>query len=296
MRPPASRIVSLDIGGSHVTAAVIDSSTRNILPATRTRIETDESAASGVILEAWAQAALEAIATHSTGVVDRIGIAMPAPFDYARGVSLMEHKFAALYGLPVVELLAARFNGSALRGAAIVIANDADLFALGEWWAGAGKGRERIIGLTLGTGLGSGFIAHGHIVTSEPAAPAGGEMWNLPYLDGLAEDYVSGRAIATTYARASGCTLTASEIAHRARAGDAVAGDAFATMADHLTRILEPQIARFRPDCVVVGGNIARAWPLFGPRLQAALSPLECVLSARFEDAALLGAAALAQT
>jgi glucokinase len=292
--PQASRIVSLDIGGSHVAAAVIDSLLRDILPVTRARVGTDEGAASEVILDAWARAALQAVSTLAVGAADCIAMAMPAPFDYDRGVSLMQHKFQALFGLPVVTLLEERFRQSPLQGAPIVVGNDADLFALGEWWAGAAQGHQRVIGLTLGTGLGSGFIAHGRIVSGGPEVPTGGEIWNLPYLDGVAEDYVSGRAITATYARASGWTLTASEIAHRAEAGEAAAQGAFAALALHLARILELHIVRFRPACIVVGGNIARAWPAFGPQLRAALSPVECQPSARFEDAALLGAAALA--
>ena len=65
--------------------------------------------------------------------------------------------------------------------------------------------------------------------------------------------------------------------------------------AAHLAGILAPRVAQFQPDCVVVGGNIARSWPLFGPRLQAALAPLACRPSALFEDAALLGAAAISE-
>jgi glucokinase len=286
--------MSLDIGGSHVTAAVIDSLLRDILPGTRSRVGTDQSAKCEVILDTWAQAALQAVSAPGVGAVSRIGMAIPAPFDYGRGVSLMQHKFRALYGLPVVTLLTEQFRGSPLQGAPIVFANDADLFALGEWWAGAAQDRERVIGLTLGTGLGSGFIAHGRIVTSGPEVPAAGEIWNLAYLDGVAEDYVSGRAITITYARASGSRLAASEIAKRAEDGEPAARDAFASLALHLARILEPHLVRFRPACIVIGGNIARAWPAFGPQLRVALSPVECQPSARFEDATLLGAAALA--
>ena len=290
-----ARIVALDIGGSHVTAAVVDGSQREIVAGTRRHVAVDEGAASEVILETWARAALQAVTALGDGV-DGVGIAVPAPFDYGRGVSLMEHKFRALYGRPVVSLLEEWFRDSQLEGAPVLVANDADLFALGEWWAGAARGRERMIGLTLGTGLGSGFVAHGRIVTGGPEVPTGGEIWSLPYLDGVAEDFVSGRAITASYARATGRELAASEIAERADSGESAALGAFAEMALHLGRIMEPHIARFKPECIVVGGSIAHAWAVFGPRIAAALAPVECRPSARFEDATLLGAAALAQT
>ena len=291
--PDASRILALDVGGSHVSAAVVDADVREIVVATRTHVDVDEGASREVILDTWAEAALRAVAAVPGGSVKAIGIAMPAPFDYGRGVSLMQHKFRALYGLPIITLLDERFGRSPLEGAPIVVANDADLFALGEWWAGAALGRQRMIGLTLGTGLGSGFIADGGIVSSGPEVPPGGEIWSLPYLDGVAEDYVSGRAITSTYARATGRTLSASQVAQRAESAEPAAREAFAELALHLARILEPHIAHFRPACIVIGGKIGHAWPYFGPPLRVALAPVECQPSARFEDAPLLGAAAL---
>ena len=56
---------------------------------------------------------------------------------------------------------------------AVQFLNDADAFALGEWWAGAAKGGRRVVAATLGTGLGSAFLADGHIVHDAPGIPAG---------------------------------------------------------------------------------------------------------------------------
>ena len=75
-----ARIVALDIGGSHVTAAVVDGSQREIVAGTRRHVAVDEGAASEVILETWARAALQAVSGVADGV-DGVGIAMPAPFD-----------------------------------------------------------------------------------------------------------------------------------------------------------------------------------------------------------------------
>jgi glucokinase len=291
--PGPQLVLALDIGGSHVTAALVDTALRNVIDTTRVRLSTDERGDANVILDGWAEAARRASQAASSDRVVALGLAVPAPFDYARGISLMRHKFAALYEQPVLDLLRARLAGSGLESAPIRAGNDADLFALGEWWAGAGRGFVRVIGLTLGTGLGSGFVDRGQIVTSGPRVPEGGEIWNLPYLDGVAEDYVSGGAIAREYAQATGRTESAGDVASRALDGDSHAKHAFATLATHLARILAPLVARFEPECVVVGGNIARAWALFGPDLQSALAPVQTRPSQTFEDAALLGAAAL---
>jgi DNA-binding CsgD family transcriptional regulator len=82
----------------------------------------------------------------------------------------MRHKFAALYG----RSLAPQFF---TPGLPIAFLNDAQAFALGEAAAGAGSAFRRWILVTLGTGVGSAFVAHGEIVTSGPGVPAGGEIW-----------------------------------------------------------------------------------------------------------------------
>jgi glucokinase len=206
----------------------------------------------------------------------------------------MEHKFKALNGLNVIKLLKKRWSITALNNTLLRVANDADLFALGEWWAGAARDCDSVIGLTLGTGLGSGFIRCGGIIASGREVPESGEIWNLPYLGGIAEDYACGAAITRDYRRATELTLTAEEIAHRAADQDTAACAAFKELGTHLVGILEPHIKQFKPSCVVIGGNIARAWPLFGPHLQATWETVECRPFQRFEEAALLGAAVLA--
>ncbi len=293
IRKPAPYAVTMDIGGSHVSAAVVDLAARAILPDSVRRLAVEPNAGADAIVDTWAQAALVALAAARRDRASAVGIAMPSPFDYATGVSLMEHKFGALLGRNVITMLTERWRETPLAATPIRLANDADLFALGEWWIGAAQGCERVIGLTLGTGLGSGFIQDGQIVTSGPDIPPGGEIWNVPYLDGITEDYASGAAISRTYSQATGQPLAPAEIARRAAQDDPAAQAAFTTLGRHLVGILDPYVQRFQPSCIVVGGNIARAWPLFGPQLERAWPGVAVRPSQRFDEAGLLGAAAL---
>ncbi|WP_245528331.1 ROK family protein [Deinococcus maricopensis] len=288
---PVSSALALDIGGSHVTAAVVDASARAVLPSSRIHAPVPQDAPADVILEAWADAA-----RHAAGAarVDAIGLAVPAPFEYATGVSRLQHKFAALYGLNVLGGLRACLAGTPLAALPVVFGNDADLFALGEWWAGAARGEARVIGVTLGTGLGAGFIDAGAVITDRVDVPPGGELWNTPYLDGIAEAYACGAAVTRAYAAQTGETASAAEVARRAP-HDPAARAAFETLGRHLGAILRPHVAAFGASCVVVGGNVARAWPLFSHALQGALPGVACRPSVRFDEAALLGAAVLTQ-
>src|SRR5688572_21060975 len=87
-----------------------------------------------------------------------LGVAVPGPFDYERGISLVRHKLLELHGVDLRSELAAAlgFAPSSIR-----FLNDAAAFALGEWWVGAARGHRRAVGITLGTGLGSAFLDAG---------------------------------------------------------------------------------------------------------------------------------------
>jgi len=284
--------LALDIGGGHVTAARVSLNTREILPGEVHRI-VDPQASADVLLNAWAAAALEALAGN--GPPARIGIAVPSPFDHAVGVSWMTHKFAALHGVNVRGGLQKCWVGTALDGVPVAFGNDADLFTLGEWWSGAARGAGRVIGITLGTGLGSGFVAGGQVITVGPDVPPDGELWDVPYHGGIAEDFASGQAVRRAY-QSSGqedYSASAAGIAALADAGDARARAAYAELGTRLGGILVPWVSRFRPDVAVFGGNVARAWRHFQPALETALPSVACRSTTHFEASALLGAAAL---
>jgi glucokinase len=176
----------------------------------------------------------------------------------------------------------------------IYFGNDASLFGLGEWWAGAARDHTRIIGVTLGTGLGGGFVANGCILYSGDGVPPDGGIWNLPYLEGIAEDYVSGPSLVKTYAAKTGKALSPLEIANLAT-HDQQAQEAYKDLGFHLGKILNPWCVSFKATCVVVGGNIARSWHLFADSFARSLNnpKVTLVASHLYDEANLLGAAAL---
>lgn len=204
------------------------------------------------------------------------GIAMPAPFDYPAGVSHMTHKFPAIRNLPLGTLLATA------AGMPVYFLNDADAFGLGVGWRQL-PDIKRFVALTIGTGLGSGFIEDGRAVTSGGQVPPDGEVWNLPYGGGILEDHVSARALTTAYgARPDGTGLpglglpgmgkTAREVSVLAAEGDETAVAAFRAMGEALGRGLVPVLARFEPEVIVIGGRVGQSVGLFAPAMRQALA------------------------
>jgi glucokinase len=277
----------LDIGGSHVTSALVDLEKRLIVDSSLHRAHVDPNGDAHYLLDAWANAAKQSLDNNS---VYHIGIAMPGPFEYDTGVSRLQHKFASLYGLNVGAALQEKLN----LKIPIYFGNDASLFALGEWWAGAAQGFERVIGVTLGTGLGGGFVAGGKVYYAGEGVPKDGGIWDLPYLSGIAEDYVSGPALVKNYQTKTGTSLTPAEISQAARAGNATAREAYLELGSYLGEILKPWVKAFEAECVVVGGNISRSFDLFEKSLEQTLeSSVRLVASELFDKANLFGAAAL---
>ena len=295
MTQPPTHALAMDIGGSHVTAALVGLEARQVTQASLTRRPVDETAPAEMLISRWAGAALDAVQQASISSVTHAGIAMPGPFEYATGISRLTHKFAALNGCNVGQALSERWAGTPLAHVPVRFANDAALWALGEWWGGAARGTQRMIGVTLGTGLGSGFIDQGQIVTAGDQVPPNGEIWWVPYLDGIAEDYVSGRALAREYQKRTQRELNAASIAEAASSGDRDALAVFLVFGEHLAEAFRPWVERFHPDCLVVGGNIAHAWTLFSPSLNARLPGLACLPTEMYEISGLLGGAALGQ-
>jgi glucokinase len=183
----------------------------------------------------------------------------------------MAHKFLAIRGLPLGTLLAAK------AGLPVFFLNDADAFGLGVGWRQL-PDVQRFVALTIGTGLGSGFIEDGRAVTSGDRVPPDGEVWNLPYGDGILEDHVSARALTTAYGAPPdgpglpGPGKTAREVSALATEGDEAAVAAFRALGEALGGGLVPVLARFEPEVIVIGGHVGRSLELFAPAMRQALA------------------------
>lgn len=248
----------LDVGGTHVSAALVDPVDWSVGSVTRLSLDADADAA--VLLDRFAQAGAAIGAPRGASW----GVAMPDPFDYERGVGQFEGvgKFAALRGVDVSEGLRVRLAGRP------VFLNDADAFLLGEWVAGPARGTRRCAGITLGTGVGSSWLVDGYPV--DPGLPPGGRLHRLDIAGVPLEDVVSRRAIRRGFALAGGDpSADVREIADLARHGDARAGRVLDTAMSALGRVVGACTSAFRAELLVIGGSMARSWDVFAPAFRA---------------------------
>jgi glucokinase len=284
----------LEVGGTHVTAAAVDVDAHRVHERTRTALDSAASAAS--ILASLHGAAMSLADT----VPSRWAVAMPDPFDYARGVGLFRDvgKFDALYGVDVGRAL---IEAITPRPRSITFAHDTEAFLVGEWLTGAARGARRCAALTLGTGVGSAFLDRGTTVRAGAGLPPGGRVHRLSIDGAPLEDTMSRRAIRARYAARAGRPddLDVREIAELARRGDpaacAVLDDAFC----RLGRAFAPTMREFEPDALVIGGSIAGSWDLLIGPLAAGLRDggvrdMDIRAAEHEADSAVIGAARLA--
>ncbi len=279
---------ALDVGGTHVTAARVDVTAVAVEPGSGVRLSLPSSGTRSELVGAISRAAT-AIARPD---VCRVGVAVPGPFDYSTGVSKIAHKLQGFYGL---DLRAELSGALGLRdGEAVRFLNDAEAFLLGEWWAGAARGHARVVGITLGTGLGSAFMDDGRIVSAGPGIPPRGALYELPFRGAPVEHAISSRGLLARYASPPEEQVDVEDVASRAMAGQSSACRAFEELGRALGEFLVPWLRTFEPGCLVVGGSIARSWNLIEPSLLGVLDPIESLASVtvaeHLDDAPLLGA------
>ena len=286
MAGAGSRVLAFDVGGSHISAALCstpDLSLGHVVKALLPETQTTEA-----FVDVLADLAAHAGADAETAGA---GFAMPGPFDYAEGISWMKHKMPYLYGVNLREAFARRMGW---KGFQVHFLNDAAAFLLGEVGAGAARGVSRVVGFTLGTGIGSGYAVDGRLVTHGSGVPPGGEIWNVPLEGGITEDLISTRAIKKAYVERTGTEKEVAEIAAEA-AHDRNAAQVFADFGKDLGRVLRIQLKDFAPQVVVLGGGIARSSPLFLPSAEKELEGVQVELRiAKLGDTAPLVGAAVA--
>ncbi|MEJ2568643.1 MAG: ROK family protein, partial [candidate division WOR-3 bacterium] len=150
---------------------------------------------------------------------------------------------------------------------AVYIFNDADAYIMGEALYGAGKGNRVVAGLTLGTGVGGGFIIDGKVYTgSRGFASEYGHMTidpNGPLCHcgkkGCLEAFVGSYGIIGRYKSLSGEDLTVREIFDKAKKDEEMALKVVNEFGFYLSIGIKNIVEALDPDIVVLGGGVTKA-------------------------------------
>jgi glucokinase len=153
-----SLFIGVDLGGTNVRAGLVDED-GNVLFRDRRKTCARESAEAPVrqIVEAMTQVVRMGGVRFSD--IAGIGIGSPGPLSAKKGMILRAGNLPHWVNFPLAAIIEERV------GVRTFIQNDANVFALGEWWKGAGRGYDDFFIMTLGTGIGGGAISGGKLLT-----------------------------------------------------------------------------------------------------------------------------------
>lgn len=263
---------------------------------------------------------IESLISNISKPITGIGIGSTGPVDRQRGSIQNPYTLPGWEDVDIVSPIADRF------GVQVALENDADAAALGESWAGAGRGLARLFMVTIGTGVGTGIILNGEIYRGVTAAhpeaghiiidPAGPQCYCGAH--GCWESLVSGPAIAQ-FARVAP-ELPSSELYEDCLGNpdriDAAMVFAGARRGDPLCETLVDQTARYialglvtiimlyLPDCIVLTGGVLKSFDLLEDRIRSIVNRHDVIvpanrvgvqLSSLGQQAGMYGAACAAQ-
>jgi glucokinase len=219
--------------------------------------------------------------------VKAIGVGVPSVVDLAKGIVYDVQHIPSWKEVPLKAILEAKYK------LPVFVNNDANCFALGEYHFGKGNGKENMIGLTIGTGLGAGAIVNKHLFAGPNCGV--GEFGMVDYLDHNYEYYASGQYFSHVY------QLNGEEVFERAKSGDQIAQQYYAEFGTHLGNAIKLIMYTYDASYIVLGGSVRHAYSYFQKTMwerihtfaySHSVANLKIELS-ELENAGILGAAGL---
>jgi glucokinase len=250
----ALHAIGVDLGGTKILAGVVS---RDGQVVRRHERATPQDSQEHVIAEL--EAAVTELLDDSVGA---IGFGTPSPIDHERGV-VVRCVNLPLEDAPLRDHMRERF------GVPVGLENDASAAAIGEWRAGAGRGVDDLVMLTLGTGVGGGIISGGvpfrgrngegaelgHVTIVHDGKPCQGACHGRGHL----EVYVSGHAASAAASEAFGPSADAHRLVRLANEGDAQAKEILDEIAGYLGSGIGSFVNTFAPRLVLLGGGFGVA-------------------------------------
>ena len=303
------------MGGTKLLAGAVDTGLSVHHRVQRTLTGLDQSA----VLDTAVEAVEEARASAG-GEIAAVGFGIPCLMDQRSGRGVIAVNLP-LANVPFGDIMAERL------GLPVFVDNDANMAALAEHRAGAARGFNEAVIMTIGTGIGGGLILRGelyrggigaagelgHVVIDKDGPPCQGNCPN----HGCVEALASGTALAREALRvaqerpdsglgralADGRELAGPLVTELAHDGDEAAIGVLRTIGSNLGVAISSFVNIFNPEVVVIGGGVIAAGELLlGPARDEvaarALPPSKDevrIVAAQFGvEAGMVGAAALA--
>ncbi len=272
-------IIGIDMGGTNVRAGIVSENKLNGIISKRI----NSQGTADEVLEQLFSLTDELISKDVTS----IGIGVPGLINTEEQLVYDVVYIPAWKKIPLQKLMEEHYN------IPVYVENDANCFVLGEYYFGKGKGYNSMIGLTIGTGLGSGLIINKKLYPGKNGGA--GEFGMIDYLDHSCEYYASGQFFENVY------KMNGEEVFKNAKQGNAIAIKMYEEMGTHLGNAIKMMLYALDVELIVIGGSVRHAFPYYSTTMwqqiktfgfQKAVQHLRIEVS-ELENSGILGAAAL---
>jgi len=313
-------VLGVDIGGTNLVVGAVpwEGGPAAAVRSCETRPRRGADAAVADIAAMAKEVVREAVESRGVRAADFVGVGIgcPGPLDLGEGVVISTPNLG-WDGYPIRGRIAEALDLPA------TLDNDANCATYGEWWQGAGRGASSLVGVTIGTGIGGGFVEEGRILRG--ASGSAGEVGHMT-IDftgrrcacgnyGCLEAYASGPNIAARAREGLEVgepsilaelvdgdldRISAATVYEALLRGDRYAQGVMAETAKILGTGLANLVNVFNPDRIVIVGGVTRAGDhLLGPlrsevrrrAFRSAVDACTIVPGALPETAGVIGAA-----
>ena len=273
------KIIGIDLGATNIRGAIVSGNRLSDIVSVRIHSDGEvEDVLDDIYL------VIDALLDDK---IAAIGIGVPSVVDITEGIVYDVQYIPSWVEVPLKKILESKYRKH------VFVNNDANCFALGEYYFGKGRGCESMIGLTLGTGLGGGVIINKKLFAG--ANCGAGEFGMLPYKDQVVDYYCSGSFFKNVYG------FDGLQVFEDAEKGDAAALELFAELGTNIGRAIKMVMYTYDPQLIVLGGSVSQTYNLFSTRMWKEIRTFAYVKSAEricievseLENSGILGAAAL---
>ncbi|MEO3403432.1 ROK family protein [Mucilaginibacter sp. CAU 1740] len=236
------KVIGIDLGATNIRGAIVENNTiGNIVSQ---RIKSDGSV-EDVLNDIYT--VVDALLQND--IASAIGIGVPSVVDVAEGIVYDVQYIPSWKEVHLKKLMQERYN------IPVYVNNDANCFAVGELYFGKGKEVDSMVGVTLGTGLGTGIITQGKLYAGYNCGA--GEIGLFPYIDNILEYYCSGSFFNNVYG------LDGVQVFKDAQAGDARALELYAELGTHVGNAIKMVMYAYDPELIILGGSVSHAFDYF---------------------------------
>jgi len=273
------KIIGIDLGATNIRGAVVF---ENDLSDIITQRVNNKGSEEEVLNEVFM--VTDALMNKN---IAAIGIGVPSVVDVDEGIVYDVVYIPSWKEVHLKKLMQARYN------IPVFVNNDANCFALGEYYFGKGKGHNSMIGLAIGTGVGAGIIINKKLYAGRNCGA--GEFGTVNYLDKIYEYYCSGSFFQNVY------QLDGVKVFEDAQKGDAKALELYKELGTHIGHAIKMVMYAYDPQLIILGGSVRHAYDFFQETMWKQIKTFAYTKSAErikieiseLQNSGILGAAAL---